>query len=120
MPKRSIAKAVGWFIDAQDADGKWMQVSRIHDTAMAVLALSRMLTDTFGKDISDPRIGILNANRENGTIRVSFHGPGSGAITPAEKMKISDQVREDLSHNQQLVVAALGKVRGKGIVVDDH
>lgn len=119
LAEASVTKAVEWFIGAQDADGKWMQVSRIHDTAMAVLALSRLLTTPL-VDISDPRTGILNANRENGTIRVSFHGPGSGAITPAEKMKISDQVREDLSHNQQLVVAALGKVRGKDIVADDH
>jgi hypothetical protein len=106
-----IEKAVDWFLGAQDADGKWMQVSRIHDTSMAILALSRLLTVPL-VDVSVPRTGILNASRENGTIRVSFHGPGSGAITPTEKMKISDQVREDLSHNQQLVVAALGKVRG--------
>jgi CHAT domain-containing protein len=107
-----VAKAVEWFLASQDADGKWMQVSRVHDTAMAVLVLSSLLTTPL-VDISDPRTGILNASKENGTIRISFHGPGAGAITPAEKMKISDQVRADLSKNQQVVVAAMGKVRGK-------
>jgi CHAT domain-containing protein len=116
--KPSITKAVDWFLGAQDADGKWMQVSRIHDTAMAILVLSRLLTAPL-VDVSAPRTGILNVNRENGTIRVSFQGPGSGAITPAEKMKISDQVREELSNNQQLVVTALGKVRSKDFVVDE-
>lgn len=107
-----VVKAVEWFLASQDADGKWMQVSRVHDTAMAVLVLSNLLTTPL-VDVSDPRTGILNANKENGTIRISFHGPGAGAITPAEKMKISDQVRADLSKNQQVVVEAMGKVRGK-------
>jgi CHAT domain-containing protein len=64
-------------------------------------------------DISAPRTAVLNASKENGTIRISFHGPGGGAITPAEKLKISNQVRTELSHNQQLVVEAIGVVRGK-------
>lgn len=59
---------------------------RVHDTAMAILAMSRLLTVPL-VDVSSPKTGILNANRENGTTRVSFHGPDSGAIAPAEKMK---------------------------------
>jgi CHAT domain-containing protein len=108
-----VAKAVDWFLSTQDSDGQWVQVSGLDDTAMSVLALSSLLTTPL-VDVSDPRTGILNVIRENGTIRVSFHGPGAGAITPAEKMKISAQVREDLSQNQQLIVSALGKVRSKG------
>lgn len=107
-----VTKAIDWFIASQDEDGKWMQVSRVHDTAMSVLILSSLLTVPL-IDVSIPRTGILNASKENGTIRVGFHGPGAGAITPAEKMKISDQVRADLGHNQQLMVAALGRLRGK-------
>ncbi len=107
-----IAKAVDWFLNTQDSDGQWLQVSGLDDTAMSVLALSNLLTAPL-VDVSDPRTGILNVIRENGTIRVSFHGPGAGAITPAEKMKISAQVRKDLSQNQQLIVSALGKVRSR-------
>jgi hypothetical protein len=108
----AVARAVEWFISSQDGDGKWMQVSKIHDTAMAVIVLSSLLTTPL-VDISIPRIAVLNASRENGTIRVSFHGPEGGAITPAERMKISNQVRAELSHNQQLVVTGLGLVRDK-------
>jgi CHAT domain-containing protein len=105
-----IDKALDWYLASQEKSGRWVQVSQIHDTAMSILALSGLLRTPL-VDISDPRIGILNASRENGTIRVSFHGPGSGAITPAEKMKISDEVRADLSQNQHLLVSALGKLR---------
>ncbi len=101
-----ILKAVRWFIDSQDSDGKWMQVSKVHDTAMAVLSLSGLLSVPL-IDVSEPRIGVLSVFKENGTIRVSFHEPGTGAITPAERLKISDQVREDLSRNQQLVVSTM-------------
>lgn len=111
-----VQKAVDWFLGSQDADGKWLQVSRVHDTAMSVLVLSSLLTTPL-VDVSDPRTGILSVSKENGTIRVSFQGPGAGAIAPAEKMKISDQVRSDLSQNQQILVSALGKVRGKRGVV---
>ncbi|HEY0427507.1 MAG TPA: CHAT domain-containing protein [Pyrinomonadaceae bacterium] len=107
-----VSKAVDWFLASQDTDGKWMQVSRVHDTAMSVLVLSNLLTTPL-VDISDPRTGILSINRENGTIRVSFHGPGTGAITPAEKIKISSHVRADLSQNQQLMMATMKPVRGK-------
>jgi CHAT domain-containing protein len=108
-----VAKAADWFLSTQDTDGKWMQISGLDDTAMSIMALSSLLTVPL-IDISNPRTGILNIIRENGIIRVSFHGPGAGAITPAEKMKISAQVRADLSQNQQLVVTALGKFRSKG------
>ena len=107
-----IAKAVDWFLLSQDKDGKWMQVSGLDDTAMSVLALSSLLTTPL-VDVSNPRTGILNVIRENGIIRVSFDAPGAGAITPAETMKISAKVRADLSQNQQIVTAALGKLRSK-------
>jgi CHAT domain-containing protein len=105
-----IDKALDWYLSSQEKSGRWIQVSQIHDTAMSIIALSNLLRAPL-VDLSDPRIGILNASRENGSIRVSFQGPGSGAITPAEKMKISDEVRADLSQNQQLMVSALGKLR---------
>ena len=108
-----VAKAVEWFLESQDGDGKWSQVSAIHDTAMAVMVMSALLTTPL-VDISVPRTAVLNASRENGTMRVSFHGPDAGAIAPAEKLKISNQVREELSHNQQLLVTALGLARSKG------
>jgi CHAT domain-containing protein len=112
-----IAKAVDWFLSSQDADGKWMQVAGLDDTAMSVLALSSLLTTPL-IDVSDPRTGILNVIKENGIIRVSFDGPGVGAITPAEKMKISAKVRADLSQNQQLVMTALGTLRSRSLA--DH
>lgn len=115
-----VTKAVDWFLSSQDSDGKWMQVSRTHDTAMAVMVLSRLLTTPL-IDVSNPRTGILNVVKENGTIRVTFHSPGSGAITPAEKMKISDQVRTDLSQNQQVIVSAMGKLRsGQSILLKNN
>jgi CHAT domain-containing protein len=107
-----VAKAVHWFLTVQDSDGKWMQVSRVHDTAMAVIVLSALLSTPL-IDVSNPRIGVLNVIKENGTIRVSFLSPEAGAITPAEKMKISDQVRAELSQNQQLIAAAMGRLRSK-------
>ncbi len=107
-----VSQVVNWFLESQDSDGKWMQVSRVHDTAMSVIVLSSLLRTPL-VDVATPRTAVLNANKENGTIRISFHGPGSGAITPAEKIKMSDQVRTELSHTQQLVFAAMGRVRGK-------
>jgi len=107
-----VAKAVDWFLASQESDGQWKQVSGLDDTAMAVLALSGLLTTPL-VDVSDPRTAILNVIRENGIIRVSIDGPGTGAITLAERMKLSAQVRSDLSQNQQLVMTALGKFRSK-------
>ena len=107
-----VAKVVDWFLLSQDEDGKWMQVAGLDDTAMSVLALSSLLTTPL-VDISNPRTGILNVIRENGIIRVSFDAPGAGAITPAETMKISAEVRADLSQGQQIVSTALGKLRSK-------
>jgi CHAT domain-containing protein len=107
-----VAKAVDWFLASQESDGQWRQVSGLDDTAMSVLALSSLLTTPL-VDVSDPRMVILNVIRENGIIRVSFDGPGAGAITLAEKMKLSAQVRDDLSQNQQLIMTTLGKFRSK-------
>jgi len=114
LENEAVLKAVQWFLRAQDRDGKWMQVSQVHDTATAVLVLSELLRIPI-LDITDARTGVLQAAKENGTIRVAFYGPDAGAITPAEKLKISDGVRAELSYNQQLVVAALGRVRGKAV-----
>jgi CHAT domain-containing protein len=108
-----VAKAVDWFLASQEPGGEWRQVSGLDDTAMSVLALSSLLTAPL-VDVSDPRTVVLNVIRENGIIRVSFDGPGTGAITLAEKMKLSAQVREDLSQNQQMVMTAMGKFRSKG------
>lgn len=72
-----IDKALDWYLSSQEKSGRWVQVSQVHDTAMSILALSNLLRTPL-VDLSDPRIGILNASRENGTIRVSFQGPGSG------------------------------------------
>jgi hypothetical protein len=106
----TVRRALEWFLLSQDADGKWMQVSKVHDTAMAVLVLSRLLTTPL-IDITEPRIAALNIFKENGTIRISFHDDSTGAIAPAERMKISEGVREDLSRNQQLVASTLKRVR---------
>ena len=100
----AVQTSVEWFLSAQGEDGSWNQVSAIHDTAMSVLVLSRLLTVPV-IDISIPRTGVLNASRENGTMRVSFHGPGIGAIAPTEKIKLSDQVRTELSITQRKMLA---------------
>jgi CHAT domain-containing protein len=105
-----VAKAVDWFLDTQGSDGQWMQISGLDDTAMSIMALSGLLTFPL-VDVPDPRTVVLNVIRENGIIRVSFDGPGRGAITLAEKIKLSAQVRIDLSRNQQIVMNTLGKFR---------
>jgi len=107
-----VAKAVDWFLASQESDGQWKQVSGLDDTAMAVLALSGLLTTPL-VDISAPRMAILNVIRENGIIRVSIDGPGTGAMTLADRIKLSPKVRSDLSENQQLVMTALGKFRSQ-------
>ncbi|MBK9156394.1 MAG: CHAT domain-containing protein [Chloracidobacterium sp.] len=101
-----VTKAVEWFISSQDADGKWKHVSRVHDSAMAITALSRLLKIPL-VNVSDPRNGILSVHKENGTIRVSFHGPTSGAIAPAERLKISSKIRDDLGRNQQVLLSSV-------------
>jgi CHAT domain-containing protein len=107
-----VAKAVDWFLASQESDGQWKQVSGLDDTAMAVLALSGLLTTPL-VDVSNPRTAILNVIRENGIIRVSIDGPGIGAMTLADRIKLSPKVRSDLSQNQQLVMTALGKFRSQ-------
>ena len=99
-----------WFLLRQDANGKWMQVSKVHDTAMAILALSGLLLTPL-LDIMEPRTAVLNVLRENGTVRVSFHDAGSAAIAATERIKISDQVRRDLSRNQQLIATSFRRTR---------
>lgn|GEM_PF-5922633 len=107
-----VSKAVDWFLATQEPDGNWQQVSGLDDTAMGVLALSGLLTGPL-VDVSDPRTAVLNIMRENGIIRVSIDGPGIGAMTLADRIKLSPKVRSDLSQNQQLVKSALGKFRSQ-------
>ncbi|MFY9620650.1 MAG: CHAT domain-containing protein [Pyrinomonadaceae bacterium] len=105
-----VAKAVDWFLAAQDLEGKWLQVSRVHDTAMSILVLSGLLTAPL-VDVSDPRTGVLNVFSENGTLRVTFQRPGAGAITGGYQIRISPQARANLSNNKQFINAALGQMR---------
>jgi CHAT domain-containing protein len=105
-----VSAAVDWFLKNQEGNGRWMQVSEVHDTAMAVLALSRLLTVPL-VDLSVPQVAVINASRENGTVRVSFQPPGVGAIAPSERMKISEAVRSELGANQQRMLSAMGRMR---------
>ncbi|HKO44472.1 MAG TPA: CHAT domain-containing protein [Pyrinomonadaceae bacterium] len=105
-----VIKAVDWFLAAQDVEGKWLQVSRVHDTAMSVLVLSSLLTAPL-VDLTNPRTGVLYVFSENGTLRVTFQRPGAGAMAAGYQIKISPQARADLSNNKQFIDAALGQLR---------
>ena len=105
-----LEKAVRWFLGAQAADGRWMQVSSIHDTATAVIALSRLLTVPL-VEVSPAKTGVISASRENGNLRVSYQAPGAGAIMPTERLKLSDEVRAELGRNQQQVLSQVGRLR---------
>jgi CHAT domain-containing protein len=105
-----VTKAVDWFLAAQEVEGQWFQVSRVHDTAMSVLVLSGLLSAPL-IDLSNPRTGVLYVFSENGTLRVTFQRPGAGAITSGYQVKVSAQARADLSNNKQFIAAALGQVR---------
>ena len=107
----AVSTAVDWFLDNQDESGRWMQVSAIHDTAMAVLALGRLMSVPI-IDVGEPHVAVLQVSRENGTLRVGFSPPGAGAIVPSERVKISEAVRAELGANQQeLMAAAITRTR---------
>lgn len=106
----AVAKAVGWFLRTQQSDGRWDQVSEIHDTAMAVMVLSSLLTAPIVLPEA-PRLGVLSVNREDGTIRVSYQDPRTGAVALAEKMKLSAEVRSELGENQQLLLGLAERLR---------
>lgn len=106
----SVEAAVDWFIENQDNSGRWKQVSQVHDTAMAVLVLSNLLTVPM-VDLTPPQVAVLHVNRENGSLRVGFVPPGSGAIVPTERMKLSELVRAELGANQQLALSTIGRTR---------
>jgi hypothetical protein len=77
---------------------------------VSIIVLSRLLSTPL-VDISPPQTGIITATRENGTIRVSFNGPAPGAVSPTERMKISDGVRKELGKNQQYLLTLAGEIR---------
>jgi hypothetical protein len=106
----NVEKAIDWFLRTQSEDGKWMQVSRVHDTAMAVLILSRFLSTPL-VDLSPPRLGVLSIHRENGNLRVAYNPPGAGAVAPTEKIKVSESIREELTQNQHRLIAIAGSYR---------
>lgn len=95
-----VGKAVDWFLESQDTDGKWMQVSRIHDTAMAIILLSQLLTAPLVV-LGTPKTGVLTASRERDSLRIAFQTPGASALTPSEQVKLSTSVRSELGRNQQ-------------------
>lgn len=107
-----VSTALAWFLNNQDDDGKWMQVSRVHDTSMSIMILSRLLAEPI-VGMSQPKVGIIGANRENGTHRVVFQNPGAGAVTPSERLKVSDAVRVELGSNQQHLLTLAGRFRTK-------
>jgi hypothetical protein len=106
-----VSKAVEWFIQHQEETGRWMQVSEVHDTAMATMVLSRLLKVPL-VDITPPKLGVISANRENGTVRVGFQGPGAGAIGASERMKLTESVRAELAQNQMKLLTMSGRMRG--------
>ena len=105
-----LEKAVRWFLASQSADGRWMQVSSIHDTATAIVALSRLLSVPL-VEVSPAKTGVISATKENGNLRVSYQAPGAGAIMPTERLKLSDEVRAELGRNQQQVLSMVGRLR---------
>lgn len=104
-----VGNAVEWFLQHQNDDGRWLQVAEIHDTAMAVTVLSRLLQAPL-VDVTPPQVAVLQVNKENGTLRVAFSPPGAGAVLPSERLKISESVRAELGVNQQKLVATIGRV----------
>ncbi len=108
----AVSQVVDWFLETQTTEGRWEQVSALHDTALAIAVLSRLLTVPLVV-LSPARIGVVTANRENGTLRVSFHGPDAGPLAPTERMKVSPTVVEDLSKNQQALVRLVESVRNR-------
>lgn len=106
-----VTAATDWFLDHQDASGAWNQVSAVHDTAMAVLVLSRLLQVPLVY-LSPAQVAVMRVSRENGGLRVDFHGSAHGTLIPSEKMKLSDSVREDLAQRQQKVLHIIGRTRG--------
>jgi hypothetical protein len=106
----TVEKAARWFLRAQDPNGQWMQVSRVHDTAMAVAVLSRLLSVPM-IEIAAAKTGVVSALRENGTLRIAFQAPGAGAIMPNERLKLSEEVRLELSRNQEHIFALAGAMR---------
>jgi hypothetical protein len=101
-----VAAATDWFLDNQDPSGAWTQVSPVHDTAMAVLVLSRLLQVPLIY-LSPAQVAVMRVSREDGGLRVDFNGSSLGTLIPSERMKLSDSVREDLARRQQSVLHIL-------------
>lgn len=105
-----VSAATDWFLDNQESSGAWMQVSPIHDTAMAVLVLSRLLEVPL-VHLSPAQIAVMRVSRESGGLRVDFQGSAPGMLIPSERMKLSDTVREDLARRQEKVLHIIGRTR---------
>jgi hypothetical protein len=108
-----VSAATDWFIDNQDSSGAWTQVSSIHDTAMAVLVLSRLLQVPL-VHLSPAQVAVMRVSRESGGLRVDFQGSAHGTLIPSERMKLSDAVRDDLARRQEKVLHIIGRTRGLG------
>src|SRR5260221_483550 len=113
----AVQQALSWFMDIQETDGKWANVSKVDDTAMTVLVLARLLS-TPVVDIELPRTAVVTANRENGIIHVAFHDSTAGALVAADRVKISDAVRRTLSDNQQALASLGGALRSANPAAD--
>ncbi|MCA1790419.1 MAG: CHAT domain-containing protein [Thioalkalivibrio sp.] len=105
-----VELATDWFLAHQASSGAWMQVSAVHDTAMAILVLSRLLQAPL-VHLAPAQVAVMRVSRENGGLRVDFHGCAPGTLIPSEKMKLSDSVREELAQRQQKVLQIIGRTR---------
>ena len=98
-----VTQAANWFIEHQQVSGSWLHVAEVDDTAMSILALSRLLAVPL-VDVATPRTGSVTAVRENGTLRVTFEAAAATGVIPAERFKLAPTVRDELRSNQQLLV----------------
>jgi hypothetical protein len=118
-----INQAATWFLEHQEARGSWLHVAEVDDTAMAILALSRLLVIPL-IDVAAPRTGNVTAVRENGSLRVTFEAAAATGVIPAERFKLAPTVREELRGNQQLLVDLGVRLRSlddaSGPAIDRH
>lgn len=98
-----VTQAATWFLEHQQKCGSWLHVAEVDDTAMAILALSRMLAIPL-VDVAAPRTGNVTAVPENGTLRVTFEAAAATGVIPAERFKLAPTVRDELRSNQQMLV----------------
>jgi hypothetical protein len=101
--KNIVTQAANWFLEHQQPSGSWLHVAEVDDTAMSILALSRLLEIPL-VDVATARTGSVTAVRENGTMRVTFEAAAATGVIPAERFKLAPTVRDELRSNQQLLV----------------